>query len=58
MSTMETRAPAQSTLWSLAHTAYTNVVAQVKMLAVAVAEAQRMAREYERRHPMTSQQDW
>lgn len=57
MSTFETHAPAApSKLWSLAHTAYTNVVTQLKMLADAIAEAQRMAREYERRYPMG--QDW
>jgi hypothetical protein len=53
---METHAPASSTLWSLAHNAFTNVVTYAKMVSEAFADAQRMAREAERRFPYSY--DW
>lgn len=57
MSTMETHAPATpSKLWSLPHTVISNVVAYAVMLADSFAEAQRMAREFERRYP--TGRDW
>jgi hypothetical protein len=57
MSTMETRAPAApSKLWSLPHTVISGIAAYAKDMAAAIAEAQRMAREAERRYPMSY--DW
>jgi len=57
MSILETRAPAApSKLWSLPHNVFVSVVAYAKMLSDAVADAQRMAREAERRFPHTY--DW
>ena len=56
MSTMETRAPAPSTPWSLPHTVISSVLAYAKMLSESFAEAQRMAREAERRYPYSY--DW
>ncbi len=57
MSILETRAPAApSRLWSLPYTVFAGVVAYAKILAESFAEAQRMAREAERRFPHTY--DW
>ena len=57
MSILETRAPAApSRLWSMPHTAIVSVVAYARMFAESFAEAQRMAREAERRFPNTF--DW
>ncbi len=57
MSILETRAPAApSKLWSLPHTVITGIVAYAKMFSESFAEAQRMAREAERRYPHTF--DW
>jgi len=52
MSTMETRAPAiHSKLWSLPHTVISGVAAYASMLSESFSEAQRMAREAQRRYP-------
>ncbi len=55
MSTLETRAPAESRLWSLPHTVISSVTAYAVMLSEFFAEAQRMAREAQRRYPFC---DW
>ena len=51
MSILETRAPALPKFWSLPYAAFSSVATYAVMLVELFAEAQRMAREAERRYP-------
>ena len=55
MSTFETRAPAPLKLWSLPLTALSSFATYAALLLESFAEAQRMAREAQRRYPFC---DW
>lgn len=56
MSTLDTRAPAAPTkLWSLPYTVISSVASYATMLSQSFSEAQRMAREAQRRYPFC---DW
>lgn len=55
MSILETRTPTLPKLWSLPHTVLSGVTSYAKMLSESFAEAQRMAREAQRRYPFC---DW